>query len=250
MNIILFSGDPFFPRTDGRYAHVKKVLRKGVGDEFRAGVENGSEGAARITRMDDRGLAFEFTPDAPLRPLFPVSLLVGFPRPIQLKRLLRDAASLGCRSVALCGTELGERSYLESSLSEPDTARQSLVEGCVQAGGTAIPELTLHGSVGEALAALGACGPRGSSAWGDRVLLDVAPPGTPSLLAAKLEPIGPERPLLLAVGSERGWTANERALFAEARFTVASLGTRILRTETAVTAALALALAKAGYLEG
>jgi len=262
MNIILFGGEPFFPRSDERYRHLRKVLKKGAGDEFRAGIENGSEGIARITRADDGGIAFDFVPDAPMRPLFPVSLLVGFPRPIQLKRLLRDAASLGARSIALCGTELGEKSYLASGLSDPKAARESLVEGCVQAGGTAIPDLTVHASAADALAALGATASGGAGpgatgaasaatpAWGARVLLDVEPAGAPSLLSLELPPVGPDRPLLLAIGSERGWTVAERALFREAGFAVASLGSRILRTETAVTAALALALAKTGYMEG
>jgi len=39
-------------------------------------------------------------------------------------------------------------------------------------------------------------------------------------------------------------------LFREAGYLSCSLGSRILRTETAATAALAIALAKTGYMEG
>lgn len=248
MNIVLFDGEPFFPRNDERFRHIRKVLRKGVGDSFFAGVADGSEGTATITRMDDDGLAFDFVPERPLEPLPPVSVIIGFPRPIQLRRLLRDMASLGARAVYLTGTELGEKSYRESNLSEPAAIRECLVDGCMQAGCTAIPAVGVFGSVRETLDAV--CGP-GAAASGEscRVLLDVENPGR-SLFSADLGPVSEERPLVLAIGSERGWTAGERALFRATGFRVCSMGSRILRTETAATAALAIALAKTGFMEG
>jgi 16S rRNA (uracil1498-N3)-methyltransferase len=50
--------------------------------------------------------------------------------------------------------------------------------------------------------------------------------------------------LLLALGPEGGWTADEFALFAQASWTAASLGKTILRAETAAIAATAIALAE------
>jgi 16S rRNA (uracil1498-N3)-methyltransferase len=44
---------------------------------------------------------------------------------------------------------------------------------------------------------------------------------------------------ILAAGPEAGFTAREEAAFAEAGFVPASLGPRVLRTETAAVAALA-----------
>jgi 16S rRNA (uracil1498-N3)-methyltransferase len=49
------------------------------------------------------------------------------------------------------------------------------------------------------------------------------------------------RSLALAIGPEGGWTSDEFELFEQARWTSASLGTTILRAETAAIAALALA---------
>ncbi|WP_162510898.1 RsmE family RNA methyltransferase, partial [Treponema endosymbiont of Eucomonympha sp.] len=51
-----------------------------------------------------------------------------------------------------------------------------------------------------------------------------------------------------AVGSERGWTERERGALTEAGFTLCSLGERVLRTETAATAAAALILDAMGCL--
>jgi len=55
-------------------------------------------------------------------------------------------------------------------------------------------------------------------------------------------------PACLALGSERGWTEAETRLFQAEGFTLASLGTRILKTETAASAAAAIALARLGLI--
>jgi 16S rRNA (uracil1498-N3)-methyltransferase len=47
--------------------------------------------------------------------------------------------------------------------------------------------------------------------------------------------------VLLAIGPEGGWTEDELKSFAEAGWKSASLGTTILRAETAAIAALAIA---------
>jgi RsmE family RNA methyltransferase len=57
-----------------------------------------------------------------------------------------------------------------------------------------------------------------------------------------------KRPVVLAVGSERGWSDRERDLFESAGFLRLSLGNRALRTETACVAATVLALEKIGEL--
>jgi len=241
MNIVLFDGEPFFARNDDRCQHIRKVLKKTVGDTFSAGLVNGPEGTATITRFDETGMGFEFRPERPMRQLHPVHLVIGFPRPIQLKRLLRDAASLGVSAVYLTGTDLGEKSYRESTLVDRGAALASLIEGCMQAGGTAIPSLETFDALPLALAAV----PQGAVC----IALDTVNPDC-SLINAPLEEVSARRPLVLAIGSERGWTAAERVRFREAGYLVCSLGSRILRTETAATAALAIALAKTGYMEG
>lgn len=241
MNIVLFDGDPFFPRNDDRCQHIRKILKKTNGDSFYAGLVNGPEGTATITRSDETGIGFDFHPERPMRPLFPVRLVIGFPRPIQLKRLLRDAASLGVSAVYLTGTDLGEKSYRESTLVDRGAAQASLLEGCMQAGGTAIPSLETFDALPDALASV----PSGSLC----IVLDTVNPDC-SLINAPLEDVSARHPLVLAIGSERGWTAAERVRFREAGYLVCSLGSRILRTETAATAALAIALAKTGYMEG
>lgn len=260
MNIILFArGEKRFARGDARAEHIRKILKKGPGETFLAGEIDGPEGIATILSMGDDGVAFAFEATRDARPLFPVSVIVGFPRPIQLKRLLRDLASLGVLSISLCGTELGEKSYLESSLVDRGAAMSALLDGCMQAGGTAVPALNMRTSVREALLNDGIAA--GEAAAGYRILLDLEgaegslatmPLGMSGQARGKLgEPwvLSPRCPLTLALGSERGWTAREREAFATAGFRVATLGPRVLRTETACVAAVSIALARAGFLD-
>jgi RsmE family RNA methyltransferase len=54
--------------------------------------------------------------------------------------------------------------------------------------------------------------------------------------------------VVLAVGPERGWSAGERDQLRSNGFTLAGLGTRVLRTETAVIAALTLVKSGRGLL--
>ncbi|HNY17631.1 MAG TPA: RsmE family RNA methyltransferase [Treponemataceae bacterium] len=244
MNIVLFEGEPFFPRNDDRCQHIRKILRKGVGDRFFAGIVDGPEGEATITALDDSGLSFSFAPTHAPRGLYPVHLVVGFPRPIQLKRLLRDVASLGVASVTLAGTDLGEKSYRDSTLVDRGAARSGLLEGCSQAGATGVPRLEMAASIDAALDSFRALG------RARVILLDTERPDCPLYRSPELARASDETPLALFIGSERGWTARERALFREAGASVCSLGTRILRTETACAAAIAIALSGAGFMDG
>ena len=98
MNIVLFHSDEIdslLPLADQRVQHLQRILRKEVGDTFEAGIINGPSGVAQITAWNEEGLSFEFTPTGNGKPLYPLTMIIGFPRPIQLKRLLRDIASLG-----------------------------------------------------------------------------------------------------------------------------------------------------------
>ena len=53
---------------------------------------------------------------------------------------------------------------------------------------------------------------------------------------------------MLALGAERGWSAAERDLLRQSRFTLVHLGERVLRTETACIAAITLLKAKLGWI--
>lgn len=245
MNIILFSDQELglpLDCKDTRYQHIVRILHKKQNDEFEAGVINGKAGKAVITSLTKDELFFDFIPQQEKNPLFPVILIVGFPRPIQLKRLLRDVSSLGVQQIHLTGTELGEKSYLRSTLVERGAAEQGLLDGSVQAKSTFIPELFMHEGLKSCIQSVESVISSKSQNAVEKILLDnVKPENRLSDLA--IEKKFENRLVVLAVGSERGWTDKERQMFRDYGFSVCGLGERVLRTETAVVTGVSLVLA-------
>ncbi|UTC81725.1 16S rRNA (uracil(1498)-N(3))-methyltransferase [Treponema denticola] len=243
-----------FYKDDERYLHIKKILHLKEGDVFKAGIINGKIGEALIYHLSEEKILFSFCPNKPDKnldntaagkiesetlPLPPIKIILGFPRPIQLRRILRDAASLGFAEIVLCGTELGERSYLKSNLSSPEEIKKYLLDGISQAGQTLLPAFSFCNSVKEVLKDL-----KAASFKGSKVLLDIG--DFPSLSTFRMTK---GESILIAIGSERGWTQNERDTFFSEGFISYSMGKRILRTETALTSALSVLLANNGFWE-
>ena len=250
-------------RGDPRRKHIRSVLKKGPGDELAAGRADGRLGVARIETDDEDGMTLSFAPGPEAPPLRPVTLLLGFPRPIQANRILKDLASLGVARIMLSGTELGEKSYFQSDFFKNREFRSALIEGAEQAGNPRLPVVETAWTLARALDAIvpeADDAARDDAARDDAVRDDAARDGASRFWAfdpyraerpfgsVALSDSGPERPLVLAIGSERGWTDAELDLLSASGFSFASLGDRILKTETACVVAVAMALGKLGYV--
>ena len=286
MNIILLrqeelsAGNFSFVKTDERFLHIKKVLKLGVGSVFKAGIIDGEKGTAEIISFSDELLTARFTSSedadggADVSALPPIRLILGFPRPIQLRRILRDVAGLGIEALYLTGTELGEKSYLQADIAAETEIERLLIDGCSQAGDTHIPKVYRaysvrhffdryeddirpdhlravldvpfqieQGSIEQNRMKQGHIGQdcieQADSEQGGTLCIPAMYP----LLQLQWDG---KQALWLAVGNERGWSLNERLLFAKKQFTAYTMGRRILRTETAVTSAVAVCLANSG----
>ncbi len=240
MNLVLLEeaelGVPL-PLGDARARHILEVLRRGVGDELDAGVVDGPRGKARVEAVSKEWLQLSFTPLAPPAGQSPLRLIVGLPRPQTARKVLGEATTLGVGAMDFVRTDRGEPGYAQSTLWSSGEWRRHLLEGAQQAFCTRLPTVT-HGESLEAV--LAALPPAADCA---RIVLDnyESPEALSGLSLASPGAV-------LALGSERGWTARERDLFRAAGFRLAHLGPRVLRTETAVVAAVTLVLAKLGRL--
>ncbi len=243
MNIVLFSNQDnyFFPHEDERAKHILSVLKKEKGDSFEAGIENGLAGEAIITKINSEGIFFSFTSTSTGLPLFPIELIVGFVRPIQLKRLFRDVASLGVSKLHLVGTELGEKSYMHSKVIERGTAYKALKDGSIQAKSTHITELFVHNSLLDCLKQI-------PILENDIAICLDNKEATVSLYDYMLQKKPNGKKTYTAIGSERGWSEKERLLFKDFGYSLCSMGKRVLRTETATTVSLGLILQSMGEL--
>ena len=240
MNLVLLEaaelGSPL-PAADARARHILEVLRRGVGGEFDAGVVNGPRGKARVEAVSEESIQLSFTPLAEPPPLPPLRLIVGLPRPQTARKILGEATTLGVCAIDFVRSERGEAGYAQSTLWSSGEWRRHLLEGAQQAFCTRLPAVTWGESLATVIARLPArrdC---------ERVTLDNYESPEP---LSRME-FGAAA-AVLALGSERGWTTAERELLRAEGFRFAHLGARVLRVETAVIAASALALAKLGAL--
>ena len=246
MNICLFTEEEIsgpLSLQDERARHIIKILHKAKGENFAAGIIGGPSGTAVITDISD-ALYFSFTPTGDGKPLFPLKMIVGFPRPIQLKRLLRDMAALGVSEIHLTGTELGEKSYMQSDMATTDAGYKMLLDGTVQAAGTHVPLLMRHHNLKDCLSYVTERGGAGAGFFA----LDNALPEK-SLGRCLKDCESPLKEAVAAIGSERGWTNRERAMLREAGVTLTGMGSRVMRTETAATVSAGIILSAMGFLE-
>ena len=254
MNIILFEAHELtrpLARKDERTIHLLKVLRKRVGDSFEAGILEGERGTGRIENIRlDGSVSFSLSLNEEILPdLYPLCLAVGFARPIQIRRILRDLSSMGVEAVNFMGTELGEKSYRDTKLFSDGGARSAMIEGAAQARDTRIPLLRVYKNLDEWLNERPWDKTRDGEEYNPfkvRPLLIAADNIRPEGSMANLSALG--QPMVLAIGSERGWTDGERERLESAGFLRLSLGDRALRTETACIVAATIALEKMGVL--
>ncbi|MDB6168969.1 MAG: rRNA methyltransferase [Verrucomicrobia bacterium] len=237
VNLMLFeSADTAatLPRTDRRARHLLGVLRRQVGGEFDAGVVNGPRGKGTLIAVRSDEIDLELAWSTPTPPLDPVTLLVGLPRPQTARDILREATALGVGALHFFSPEKGEASYARSSLWTSGEWRRLLVSGAEQAFDTRLPEVTHGRGLAEIVAQL--------PAHGSRIAFDNYE--SPRPLSATTV----TAPVILAFGPERGWSAGERGLLRAKAFDFAHLGTRVLRSETAVIAAVSLVKTRLGLL--
>lgn len=239
MNLVLFTADEVaapLPRGDVRARHLLEVLRRAPGEEFDAGLVDGPRGKGRIDAVHADALVLSFAWGAPPPPPDAVTLLLGLPRPQTARDILRDATTLGVAALHFAATEKSEPSYAQSTLWRDGEWRRHVLAGAAQAFATQIPAVTTAPTLAAAVALL--------APGTVRVALD----NYEAPRALRDCPLPGDQPLVLALGPERGWGPRDRAQLRAAGFAFAHLGARVLRLETAVVAALALAKSARGTL--
>lgn len=239
VNLVLFTAAEIsapLPRPDPRARHLLEVLHRGPGDEFYAGVIDGPRGKGRIVAIRDAAIELAFTWTVLPTPPDAITLLIGLPRPQTARDILRDATTLGVSAIHFVATEKTEPSYAHSTLWRDGEWRRHVLAGTEQAFATTTPEVTATHSLAPALALL--------APDTTRLALD----NYEASHALADERPARERSLALALGPERGWGPRDREQLRAAGFTLVHLGTRVLRLETAVIAALTLAKAARGTL--
>ena len=238
VNLILFESSETNsprPRHDSRAAHILDVLRRKVGDTIDTGLIDGPRGKATVTAVtaDSVALSFAWDKQSP-PPLAPITVLVGLPRPQTVKKILHAATELGVSALHFVTTEKSEPSYAQSTLWSSGEWRRHLLDAAQQAFDTRLPDVSHGRKLEETL--------RAQEQHATRIALDNYE--SPQSLSA----VEITAPVVLAIGPERGWSARDRDQLRAHGFAFAHLGQRVLRSETATIAALAIARSKLGLI--
>ena len=229
-----------------RAEHVMNVLHGEVGQVLKTGEINGPVGTGVIKSIgpsccgdlpsEHRSIGASEQvrmsvsvchEEESLRPW--VDLILAPPRPRVMKRLLPQLATLGVGRIFLVGAKKVEKDFWGATLLKSENYRPLLIDGLMQAGTSILPTLETRRNfrkfVKEEVDAL----------WPAATRVVAHPYGAQSTVIDN----GRRLPVLLAIGPEGGWTDEEVSLLEEHGFARYSLGSRILRTDTAAIALLA-----------
>jgi len=236
MNRVLFekneiNADGTVRLAGARAKHVLEVLHGKEGQKIHVGMINGSAGDGTIVEVGKSHVLLSCSlggqiPEAPR-----VDLLLALPRPKVMKRLWAQLAAIGLRRILITNAAKVERNYFDTQWLEKEYYEPLLVEGLMQSADTLMPEVRICRRfkvfVEDEL----------ESFFPAKYRFVFHPEGASALPA--LQRVKGER-VLIAVGPEGGWTDFELDLLESHGFSSVSMGQRILRSDTACIAALAL----------
>jgi RsmE family RNA methyltransferase len=229
VNLLLFGprdrcGDGQVRITGRRLQHLHEVLTASAGDTLRVGEINGLCGSGRILDIDKDQALLAVELDLAPPPKLPLCLVLALPRPKMLRRIIRTAAELGIGELHLINSYRVEKSYWQTPALQEQTLRAYLLQGLEQARDTVLPELHCH-----------------------RRFKPFVEDTLPGLVSGRLPllahpgdhkpcPRALTQPTLMVIGPEGGFIPYEVDKLQEAGCTAVTLGQRILRVETALTA--------------
>ena len=238
MNIVLFTRDEInrpLPFSDERAHHIINILKFKPGDSFDAGVINTGTGKAFIEKIENSTVYYNFSFTDKIIKKNPVSLITAVTRPSEAKKILTNSATIGINSLYLAVFDKTEKSYMESSLWKDENYLEYFTRGAAQAFAPDIPDLKLFTSLDDCLEVLPS----------DNTVKAALDNYEADESLSRLEYYNVLH-TYLAVGGERGWSGRERELLKNHGFKLYSIGSRVLKTETACIAGLSIILGKTG----
>lgn len=232
-----------------RAHHLHTVMRRSVGSHVRAWDGQGSESTATIVNLNHKSGTITSTKVEKVSTESPLRLLLGqaIGRGDRFEAAMIAAIELGAFAIQPLWTEYGLPPMKAQRREKKLSSWQAQALGAAeQAERSRLPEVLAPSDFGLWLRSLSqaepdsASGPRGVLLHPDGQLL-----GPEHLKSIRPGAQG-TRPFSVLVGPEGGWSEKEVAAAEAAGFSTVSMGPRILRTEHAGPAMLAMLQAMAG----
>ncbi len=209
--------------------HLARVLRARLGEVYELSDQH-SVWLARIVSLQPRRVEFALVERIDKEPeTSGATLLIAIFDFRRLEWALEKATELGVSEILPIAANRSDKHLVKAAPGRMARWEKILHAAAQQSRRMTVPSLLPPRAFQDALAGI---------TCETRILLSEVPDAPPlgRILRAAANP----RPAALAVGPEGGWTAEERRTASRFGFVEASLGPWILRTETAVLAALAI----------
>lgn len=195
-------------------------LKEGL--EIRALSYNHSVGSATVIDISKDHLVLVYKSSVTDFKKNPINLIIGLCRPQTVKKVLAAAQAFGVAAIEFIKSDTSEASYQDASIWEESNLIYELSLAMAQTGDPIAPKIK----------------------FGDDIVeCNFEPADYACYLADLREDIQSQsndnqKPVLLAVGPEKGWSDREKDWFYANDFQIISFGSRILRIEQAVLAGL------------
>jgi 16S rRNA (uracil1498-N3)-methyltransferase len=212
--------------------HLGRVLRAQPGQLYELSDGN-RVFLGRVEAVTRDRVEFALEEEIPAyKPAVETTLLLSIVKFDAFEWALEKATELGVSAIVPLAAARSERALVAAADKRADRWRKIVAEASQQSRRLRMPELR------EAVRPAQAFGEIATNSGAARIILSerIGAPGLKNIVANGAET--PQR-AALAIGPEGGWTEEEFETALGAEFREASLGKLILRTETAVIAALA-----------
>lgn len=212
--------------TGNHANHLVRVLRARVGQEFDV-VADAIVRLGRITRISENRVDFELGEELPATAAAELTLLLSIFKFDRFEWAIEKCTELGVRTIVPIIARRTDAHLTSASAKRVERWRRIAVQAAEQSRRIAPPEISDPIKLQEALRVPGKL----------RIVLSEAEEQT---RLADLVAGSEETNAALAIGPEGGWTEDELEFFQKEHWISASLGSTILRAETAAIAATAL----------
>jgi 16S rRNA (uracil1498-N3)-methyltransferase len=211
--------------------HLSRVLRARVGEEFDIAT-GGSIHLGRITRIDDGRIEFELGRETPAVIIPSLTLALSIFKFDRMEWAIEKCTELGVTKIVPVIARRTEARLTAAAPKRLERWQRIARQASEQSRRVSPPEIVQPMKLKEAVTLPGAT----------RILL--AESEQEVMLRDALDSNPPSGDVVLALGPEGGWTEAELEMFRAAGWTSASLGSTILRAETAAIAAMAVVISE------
>ena len=226
MNIVLL--DPRQTTTETWSITAKRQLEHlhthvgvQVGDTLKVGIAEGARYLTQVLQVSDTCIRIQSLQQEVVPKKLPVTLIVALPRPKVLRRLIMDAVTLGVEKIILIHSYRVDKSYWQTPFLQQIQSYITL--GLEQAGDTIAPQVELY---------------KRFKPFVEDVLPTLIEAEKPAFVAHPyvdtLMPHALNQPCSIVIGPEGGFIPYEIDLLIKNGCQAASLGNRIIRTETVI----------------